>query len=539
MIVENEIKTKKGAKILIETLKNLGVDTVFGYPGGIVLDLYNELYDCHDIKHVLVRHEQSAVHAAEGYARVCGKCGVVLVTSGPGATNTVSGIMNAYLDGYPLIVLTGQVIKGLIGKNAFQEADICDITKSCTKKTYQITSADDICSTLQDAMKTAMSGKKGPVVVDLVKDIFSQDVEVKDFQPIQSAVSSSLTLDNIISRITSSKRPVIVSGGGVKHSGAETELFEFTKKSNIPVVDTMMGLGTYPQDDENYFGMIGIFGDKAANQLIKDSDLIISLGARFNDRITCMFKDVNLSEKFVQVDINPDEISKNITASDFAVADIKQVLDILKCGVRIDFSQWLADAAVLKSLNIQNKKTTNMLHSFEVIRKIDEFTKNKDVIFTSEVGQHQLWAAKNLTLDKDRQILMSGGSGTMGFGFPAAIGAAVANPDKDIICIAGDGSFQMGLHELATCVDYNLNLKIMILNNGYLGMVRQLQEKLCNRRYSQTKISNPDFLTLAQSYGLNAIRVSSSDEIDDALTKAFEAHGTFIVDFVVEPMELL
>ncbi len=540
MIVENKIKTKKGAKILIETLKSLGVDTIFGYPGGIVLDLYNELYDCPEIKHVLVRHEQSAVHAAEGYARVSGKCGVVLVTSGPGATNTVSGIVNAYLDGYPLIVLTGQVMKGLIGKDAFQEADICDITKSCTKKTYQITSAEDIQSTLSEAMQTAMSGKKGPVVVDLVKDIFSQVVEIENFEPIsQKSDSVNFDLNTIISRITSSKRPVIVSGGGVKHSGAEAELYEFAKKTNIPVVDTMMGLGTYPQNDENYFGMIGIFGDKSANQIIKDSDLILSLGARFNDRITCMFKDVDLSEKFIQVDINPNEISKNILASDFVVADIKQFLSELNDKVCIDFSKWLVSAESLKSLNTPNKKTTNQLHSFEVISKIDEFTKDKDVIFTSEVGQHQLWAARNLTFCKDRQILMSGGSGTMGFGFPAAIGASVAEPDKNIVCIAGDGSFQMGLHELATCVENNLNIKIMILNNGYLGMVRQLQEKLCDGRYSQTKISNPDFLTLAKSYGVNAIRVSSVDEIDAALSKAFSTDGTFIIDFVVEPMELL
>ena len=540
MIVENKIKTKKGAKILIETLKSLGVDTIFGYPGGIVLDLYNELYDCPEIKHVLVRHEQSAVHAAEGYARVSCKCGVVLVTSGPGATNTVSGIVNAYLDGYPLIVLTGQVMKGLIGKDAFQEADICDITKSCTKKTYQITSAEDIQSTLSEAMQTAMSGKKGPVVVDLVKDIFSQVVEIENFEPIsQKSDSVNFDLNTIISRITSSKRPVIVSGGGVKHSGAEAELYEFAKKTNIPVVDTMMGLGTYPQNDENYFGMIGIFGDKSANQIIKDSDLILSLGARFNDRITCMFKDVDLSEKFIQVDINPNEISKNILASDFVVADIKQFLSELNDKVCIDFSKWLVSAESLKSLNTPNKKTTNQLHSFEVISKIDEFTKDKDVIFTSEVGQHQLWAARNLTFCKDRQILMSGGSGTMGFGFPAAIGASVAEPDKNIVCIAGDGSFQMGLHELATCVENNLNIKIMILNNGYLGMVRQLQEKLCDGRYSQTKISNPDFLTLAKSYGVNAIRVSSVDEIDAALSKAFSTDGTFIIDFVVEPMELL
>lgn len=540
MIVENKVKIQKGAKIIIDTLKNLGVDTVFGYPGGVVLDLYDELYNCSDIKHVLVRHEQSAVHSAEGYSRVSGKCGIVLVTSGPGATNTVSGIVNAYLDGYPLIVLTGQVSKGLIGKDAFQEADICNITKSCTKKTYQITSAKDIQATLIDAMNTAMSGKRGPVVVDLVKDIFSQEVEVKEFSSVSNIVNHSMqNLDELISRINASSRPVIVSGGGVKHAQAEAELFEFAKNNSIPVVDTMMGLGTYPQSDENYLGMIGIFGDKSANQLLKDSDLILSFGARFNDRITCMFKDINLSEKFVQIDINPNEISKNISASISVIGDARAVLASLIDKCSRDFSKWLVEVQELKSLNIENKKTSNMLHSFEVLKCIDECTKDKDVIFTSEVGQHQLWTAKNLTFNKDRQVLMSGGSGTMGFGFPAAIGASIAKPEKNVVCIAGDGSFQMGIHELATCVDYNLNIKIMILNNGYLGMVRQLQEKLCDGRYSQTKITNPDFLTLAKSYGVNAIRVTSAYDAERALKEAFSTNGPFIIDFVVEPMELL
>ncbi len=543
MLIENDIQTLKGSKILFETLKSLGVDTIFGYPGGIVLDIYNELYNQTDIKHILVRHEQSAVHAAEGYARTTGKCGVVLVTSGPGATNTVSGIVNAYLDGSPLLVLTGQVFKNLIGKGAFQEADICDITKSCTKKVYQITSASQIQSTLIEAMNTAMSGKKAPVVVDLVKDIFTQNasyianlsVNVSGEQPQNYDVSGLLT------RIKLSKKPVIVSGGGVAHSKAEDVLYNFAKTLNIPVVDTMMGLGTYPQNDENYFGMIGIFGDNAANELIKEADLIISLGARFNDRITCMFKDVDLGAKFFQIDINPDEIGGFVPASGALVGDIKQILCSMMSLVsgEIDFSDWKNEAQSLKNLNVVRQKTSNMLHSFEVIREIERFTKDKSVIFTSEVGQHQLWACQNLHFDKDRKILVSGGSGTMGFGFPAAIGAAVAKSENPVVCITGDGSFQMGLHELATCVDYDLNVKIMILNNGYLGMVRQLQEKLCQRRYSQTKITNPDFVGLAKSYGIKALRVKTNEEIKPALEEAFREQGTFIIDFVVEPEENL
>lgn len=544
MLIGQDTKTITGAKIIIETLKGLGVDTIFGYPGGIVLGIYDELYNDSSIKHVLVRHEQSAVHAAEGYARITGKCGVVLVTSGPGATNTVTGIVNAYLDGYPLVVLTGQVFKDLIGKDAFQEADICDMTKTCTKKVFQITDAKNIQSTLVEAFQIAQSGKKGPVLIDMAKDIFSQTIENGDseipklsFHILEAKEQDVL---NVLDKISKSSKPVIVSGGGVTHANAGKGLQEFSIKFDIPVVSTMMGLGTFPQNSKNYFGMVGIFGDKAANQILKDADLIVSLGARFNDRITCMFKDFDLSSKFVQIDINEKEIGRVISPVESVCADIKDVLSKMNSfGLNKSFSSWLNDAQSLRNLNVERKRFTNRLHSFEVIRKIEEFTKNKDLIFTSEVGQHQLWAVQNLKQNANRKVLVSGGSGTMGFGFPAAIGVAIANPEKPVVCITGDGSFQMGLHELATCIDYDLDVKIMILNNGYLGMVRQLQDKTCGGRYSQTKISNPDFLKLAESYGAKALRVKSIEEVDYALSKAFSTKGTFIVDFEVEPMELL
>lgn len=543
MLTKNNTCIKNGAKILIDTLADLGVDTIFGYPGGIVLDLYNELYNQSDIRHILVRHEQSAVHAAEGYARVMGKCGVVLVTSGPGATNTVSGIVNAYLDGYPLVVLTGQVFNNLLGKNAFQEADICDITKSCTKKVYQIKSADEIQDVLIKAFTLANSGKKGPVVIDMVKDIFKQDALYKNVSvnlPKESLVKAA-DVQRIYERILSSARPVIVAGGGVVHSKAENELEKFVKVMNIPIVSTMMGLGTFPQNLPNYLGMIGIFGDKAANQLLKESDLIISLGARFNDRITCMFEKSDFDSKFIQIDINEKEISNFVKATDYIVCDIKDFLTKLNefdCREKI-FGNWLGKVQDLRKLNVIRDRKTNLLHSFEVLRKIEEFTKGKSITFTSEVGQHQLWAVQNISQNKDRRILVSGGSGTMGFGFPAAIGVAVAKSENPVVCITGDGSFQMGLHELATCADYHLNIKIMILNNGYLGMVRQLQEKQCHSHYSQTKISNPDFVKLAQSYGLQGIRVSTVDQIDEALSLAFSTNETFVIDFAIEPMEVL
>jgi acetolactate synthase-1/2/3 large subunit len=544
MLIGQDTKTITGAKIIIETLKGLGVDTIFGYPGGIVLGIYDELYNDSSIKHVLVRHEQSAVHAAEGYARITGKCGVVLVTSGPGATNTVTGIVNAYLDGYPLVVLTGQVFKDLIGKDAFQEADICDMTKTCTKKVFQITDAKDIQTSLVEAFNIAQSGKKGPVLIDMAKDIFSQTIENVDseIQKLSFPICEAKEQDvlRVLDKISKSSNPVIVSGGGVTHANAGLELQKFSTKFDIPVVSTMMGLGTFPQDSKNYFGMVGIFGDKAANQILKDADLILSFGARFNDRITCMFKDTDLSSKFVQIDINEKEIGRVISPMESVCADIKDVLSKMNSfGLNKSFSSWLNDAQSLRNLNVERKRFTNRLHSFEVIRKIEEFTKNKDLIFTSEVGQHQLWAVQNLKQNANRKVLVSGGSGTMGFGFPAAIGVAIANPEKPVVCITGDGSFQMGLHELATCIDYDLDVKIMILNNGYLGMVRQLQDKTCGGRYSQTKISNPDFLKLAESYGAKALRVKSIEEVDDALSKAFSTKGTFIVDFEVEPMELL
>lgn len=546
MLTQNDIQLKKGSRIIFEALKNLGVDTVFGYPGGIVLNLYNELVGQNDIRHILTRHEQSAVHSAEGYARETGKCGVVWVTSGPGATNTVSGITNAYMDGYPLVVITGQVYRHLLGKNAFQEANICDMVKSCTKKVFQIKSASQIYEVLTEAFRIANSGKKGPVLVDVVKDVFEQEIsdgitEVIVSDKEEGSSFSKINVSKVLSRLGGSKCPVILAGGGVKHSKSENELYEFAQKYSIPVVSTMMGLGTYPADDELYLGMVGIFGDNSANKIIKESDLILSLGARLNDRITCMFKDVNLVEKFIQVDINSDEISNFIKTKDYYNVDIKDFLNALNQagGCPCEFTDWAEKVQSFKNDNIKRTRKTNRLHSFEVIRKIEEFTKGEPVTFTTEVGQHQLWAVQNLNLYKERKIFVSGGSGTMGFGFPAAIGASIANPEKKVVCIAGDGSFQMSLHELATCKDNDLNVKIMILNNGYLGMVRQLQEKLCNGRYSETKISNPDFVTLAKSYDIPAQRVTCLEDVDCALAKAFGTKGTYLIDFAVEPMEVL
>ncbi|MBR6099506.1 biosynthetic-type acetolactate synthase large subunit [bacterium] len=530
-------QTLTGAKLIVETLKNLGIDSIFGYPGGIVLGLYDELYNQKDITHYLMRHEQSAVHAAEGYARVSGKCGVVLVTSGPGASNTVTGIANAYLDGYPLVVITGQVASDKLGKDAFQEVNIIDITKSCTKAGFQVRDINELENTLYKAFHIAMDGKKGPVVIDITKDVFNKTVKISGINPYKSTLNtiSEQKVQNILNEISKASNPVIVAGGGVAHSKAYKDLKSLVKRLNIPVVSTMMGLGAFNKNDKNYLGMIGIFGQKSANTVLKNSDLILSLGARFNDRITCCFKTEELSRKFIQVDINEKEISRNIPAYDYIVGDIKEFLTIanrITVSGRNDM-----DFGKYRALNKPNHGISNRIQSFEVIEAISEYTKDFAPVITTEVGQHQLWTAQNYDFSYAGQFITSGGLGTMGFGLPAAIGASIALGRKPVICISGDGSFQMNEQELAVCADYNLPIKIFIMNNGYLGMVRQLQQNNCEGRYSQTKISNPDFIKLAEAYGIPAITVNKKEDINQAIKKSFEISTSYIINFMIESME--
>lgn len=543
-----QTKTFTGAKIIVETLKKLGVDTIFGYPGSVVLNIYDELSKQNDIKHYLVRHEQAAVHAAEGYARVSGKCGVVLVTSGPGATNTVTGIVNAHLDGYPLVILTGQVMSNLLGKDAFQEADICDMVKSCTKKAFKITSADELEETVLSAFELAQSGKKGPVLIDISTNVLTELTKYKNLSntvPQTNPVLGDYSL--ALKELIDAKKPVIVAGGGVIHAEAAKELFDFVELLDIPVVDTMMGLGTFPQYNPKYAGMIGLYGDFSANQILKESDLIFAIGSRFNDRVTSSFTNSDLNKKVIHIDINKKEFSKNISAFIRLCGDAKVVLNLMIkefhfCGYSVDKKlrqNWQNEVNLLKSKNVKSVKKSEKLHSFEVMSVLDEFIKNNPLVITTEVGQHQLSAIRNLRINKPRKFITSGGTGTMGFGFPAAIGACVASGFQPVICIAGDGSIQMNIQELAVCADYKLPLKIFILNNGYLGMVRQLQEKMCEGRYSATKIFNPDFVKLAESYGLTGIRVTQKEDIELALKKMFDVNGTVIVDFVVEPLEIV
>ena len=534
-------KTLTGAQIVIETLNKLGVDSIFGYPGGIVLGVYDELSKQNSIKHYLMRHEQAAVHAAEGYSRVSRKCGVAIVTSGPGATNIVTGVANAYLDGYPLVVITGQVSADLLHKDAFQEVDIIDITKSCTKANFQVKDVKDLQKILIDAFSIAISGKQGPVVVDITKNVFSEKVDYDDLldQNIIESNISDININKAIESILSAKNPLIVAGGGVILSDASKEIFEFAKLLDIPVVSTMMGLGGYPANDKNYLGMVGIFGHPSANKAVKDSDLIFAVGARFNDRIRCCFPNNELGKKLIHLDIDEKEISRVVPASISIVGDAKQVLSIMiaklkNLSLKKSFS-WSGD---LQFKNVMPLKRSEKMHSFEVMQEINKYIKDKNIVVTTEVGQHQVWASRYLEFNLPGKFITSGGLGTMGFGFPAAIGASVVNKEP-VICIAGDGSFQMNMQELAVCVDYNLPVKVFIFDNGYLGMVRQFQEKQCDERYFATQISNPNFLKLAESFGAKAIRVDRLEDVNSAIDFAFTTCGPVLIDFVIEQKELL
>ena len=534
-------KTLTGAQIVIETLNKLGVDSIFGYPGGIVLGVYDELSKQNKIKHYLMRHEQAAVHAAEGYSRVSGKCGVALVTSGPGATNIVTGVANAYLDGYPLVVITGQVSADLLHKDAFQEVDIIDITKSCTKANFQVKDVKDLQKILIDAFSIATSGKQGPVVVDITKNVFSEktDYDASSAQNIIEPKVSDIDINKAIDALLSAQKPLIVVGGGVILSDASNEIFEFAKLLDIPVVSTMMGLGGYPANDKNYLGMVGIFGHPSANKAVRDSDLIFAVGARFNDRIRCCFPNNELGKKLIHLDINNSEISRVVPASIALIGDAKKILSLMilklkNLSTRSNIS-WTDD---LQFKNVTPLKRSENMHSFEVMQEISNYIKDKDIVITTEVGQHQVWASRYLEFNAPRKFITSGGLGTMGFGFPAAIGACVANKEP-VICIAGDGSFQMNMQELAVCVDYNLPVKVFILDNGYLGMVRQFQEKQCDERYFATQISNPDFIKFAEAYNAKALRVDKIEDVKKALDFAFYTEGPILVDFVIEPKELL
>lgn len=553
MLQTAETTTMNGAKIFLECLKKEGVSEIFGYPGGVILSIYEALYHDEDIKHYLVRHEQAAVHAAEGYARTTGKPGIVLVTSGPGACNTITGIANAYYDGFPLVVFTGQVGSNQIGNDAFQEADIVGITRSCCKHNYLVKSIQELPRVIKEAFHIATTGKPGPVVVDMPKDIltakmefnYPEDIKLPGYNPNYEGHPRQIS--KALQMLCEAERPVIISGGGVVTSEASAQLTELANRLHIPVCNTLMGTGTYPADNELSLGMLGMHGNYWANYAVTHCDTLFAIGTRFNDRITGCLKRFAKDAKIIHVDIDPCSISKNVAVDVPIVGDAKIVLnqmidELNKNNFEINSSIkdiWFEQIDEWKKKRVRPSVNSDKLNPLNVIEKIYEYTKDLKPIVATEVGQHQMWTAQIYKFNEPRKLITSGGLGTMGFGFPAAMGAAVACKDKVVLNIAGDGSIQMNIQELATCVEYNIPVINCIINNGYLGMVRQWQEKLFDKHYSQTKISAPDFVKLAEAYGALGFRVEKEEEIIPTLQKAIESRRPVFIDFVVEPFEMV
>ena len=542
---------KTGSQIIVECLKKEGVDTLFNYPGGAVLPLFDELMDA-PFRQILVRHEQAAVHAADGYARASGKVGVVLVTSGPGATNTVTGIATAFMDSIPVLILTGQVPTLLIGNDAFQEADIVGITRPCTKHNYLVKDVKDLCRILREAFYVARTGRPGPVLVDLPKDVlagstdfkYPEKVFIRGYQPTYEGHPGQIK--RAIDLILKSKRPVIYAGGGIISSNAAEELTLLAEKMGIPVALTLMGLGGFPGPHPLSLGMLGMHGTYRANMAVMESDLLIAIGSRFDDRVTGKLEAFAPHARIIHIDIDPTSISKNVKVDLPIVGDCKNVLSkILSLlenedtdSFKLSLGKWYQHIERWKDLHDLKYQQGEMIKPQYVVEKICELTKG-DAIITTEVGQNQMWAAQYYQFTKPRTFLTSGGLGTMGYGFPATIGAQVAFPDKLVIGIAGDGSFQMNSQELATVVQYQLPIKVIILNNGYLGMVRQWQEFFYGKRYASVSLEgvSPDFVKLAEAYGAVGLRATKPEEVIPTLQQAFSLKKPVIVDFVVDPEE--
>lgn len=539
-----------GAKILMEVLKEEGVDTIFGIPGVAVIDLYDELVKT-NIRHILARHEQGAIHAADGYARASGRPGVCLVTSGPGATNTVTGIATAFMDSIPIIVLTGQVPTHLIGNDAFQEVDIVGITRACTKHNYLVQDIEELGSTLKEAFYIARSGRPGPVLVDLPKDILkaaaryptANSKKLKSYNPIYEP--NVKQLPKVINLIKNSKKPLILSGGGVILSKASEELRLFAKKIQAPVTSTLMGLGAFPGTDPLWLGMIGMHGTFQANMSSSECDLLIALGVRFDDRVTGGTDNFTPKAKIVHVDIDPSSIGKNIPVSIPIVGDCKvtlqrlnSLLDREKPGNTEEMrSPWLNEIEGWKTASPLVYEQGDVIKPQYVVEKLYELTRGEAII-TTEVGQNQMWTALHYHFDHPNSFISSGGLGCMGFGLPAALGAQIACPNRLVVDIAGDGSIQMNIQEIATVVEHDLPVKILILNNGCLGMVRQWQQLFYDRVYAFTELNHgPDFVKLAEAYGAVGLRATKPEEVEPLLRKGLSTRKPVIMDFHVEKEE--
>jgi acetolactate synthase-1/2/3 large subunit len=542
---------KTGAQIVVECLKKEGVETLFNYPGGAILPLFDELQNA-PFRQVLVRHEQAAVHAADGYARATGKVGVAVVTSGPGATNTVTGIATAFMDSVPIIILTGQVPTLLIGNDAFQEVDIIGITRPCTKHNYLVKEVSDLGRILKEAFYLARSGRPGSILVDLPKDImvnsaefkYPEKVFIRGYQPTYEGHPGQI--QRAVELIMKSKKPALYTGGGIISSNASKELTLLAERLGIPVTMTLMGLGGFPGNHLLSLGMLGMHGTYHANMAVMESDLLIAVGARFDDRVTGKIESFAPQAKIIHIDIDPTSISKSVRVDLPIVGDCKRVLTkILSLldeeeinSFKEGLNKWRHQIEKWKALYNMDYHQGEKIKPQYVVEKIWELTKG-DAIITTEVGQNQMWAAQYYQFIKPRTLLTSGGLGTMGYGFPAAIGAQAAFPNKLVIDISGDGSFQMNSQELATAVQYRLPIKVAILNNGYLGMIRQWQEFFYGKRYASSCLEgiSPDFVKLAEAYGAVGLKAIKPEEVIPTLKKAFSIPKPVIIDFVVDPEE--
>ena len=529
-------KTQNTASALVKTLEELGVESIFGYPGAAVLSIYNELSKSENIKHYLVRHEQAAVHAAEGYARVCGKAGVVLVTSGPGFTNTITGIANAYADSTPLVVLAGAVPTTSRNGKIFQNVDIPAMVQSCCKKVFTLKYDDDIVKVIKEAFKVANSAVKGPVVVALARNILEAEYYERTSKPEDEKIivkDFSKEIKDLSELIKNAHKPLVLLGGGCLNASEQVE--KFVSKIQCPVVSTLMGIGVYPSENRLYLGMIGLNGVELANSALKQCDLLITLGAGFSDRSTCKNDEFTKNFKIASINIQPAGMPVDYEI----IADIKVFLeDFVHSDIKFSTPEkWLMEIDSMEdSDEAVEEDFSEKLHSSFVLETVSDFTKYFEPVVVTDVGQHQMLTAQFFHFNKPRKFITSGGLGTMGFGLPASIGAYIANPDSLVLNITGDGSFQMNLQELATCREHNIPLKIIIMNNSYLGMVRELQEKIYNRRY-QVEMINPDFTKIAEAYDLFAVRVSKKEELIPALEKAISHQGTAIVDVVIDSFE--
>ncbi|WP_012625523.1 biosynthetic-type acetolactate synthase large subunit [Desulfovibrio falkowii] len=541
-----------GAQILLESLKREGVDVLFGYPGGAVIDIYDELPRHQEIRHVLVRHEQGAVHAADGYARASGKVGACLVTSGPGATNTVTGIATAYSDSIPLVVITGQVPTQLIGNDAFQEVDIVGITRPCTKHNFLVKDISKLALTIRQAFYLARTGRPGPVLIDLPKDVMQakaefvwpEEVYMRSYNPTYKPNLNQLRRS--VEELARAERPVILAGGGVIMSDAAEALTSLARKLQIPVTCSLMGLGAFPATDPLWLGMVGMHGTYAANLAINNADVLVCVGARFDDRVTGKLAGFAPKARIVHIDIDPTSIRKNVEVHVPVVGDCRLALEGMGeiCNAKLEGKDWSSEhAAWLEAVGEWKKskplcyQKNHNIKPQEVIQTLYELS-NDDAIIATEVGQHQMWVAQFYTFTRPRTLLTSGGLGTMGYGFPASIGAQFAFPHKKVITVAGDASLQMNIQELATVVANRLPIKVVILNNRHLGMVRQWQELFYNQNYSSTNMeAQPDFVKLAEAYGAEGYRIEKPEDLRATLEKALATPNPAFIDVVVEREE--